>query len=65
MIKSQLKDLPQEQQEKLIKAFEKNPALFENIAKDTQAKMKEGKDQTTAAMEVMSKYQSEIVEALK
>ncbi len=65
MIKSQLKDVPAEQQEALIRAFEKNPKLFENIARDTKAKMKEGKDQTSAAMEVMTKYQTELQEALK
>lgn len=65
MLKSQLKDVPQEQQEMLLRGFEKNPELFEKIAKETQAKMKEGKDQMSAAMEVMQKYQKELQEALK
>ena len=60
MLKSQLKDVPEEQQEMLLRGFEKNPQLFENIAKETQAKMKEGKDQMTATMEVMQKHQDEL-----
>ena len=60
MIKSQMKGVPQEQQDKIISAIEKNPQFFEDVAKKIQQKMKEGKDQTSAAMEVMRENQDEL-----
>ncbi len=60
MLKSQLKDVPKEQQEKVIAAIEKNPQFFENIAKKVDQKMKEGKDQMAATMEVMRENQEEL-----
>jgi hypothetical protein len=60
MIKSQMKGVPQEQQDKIISAIEKNPTFFEDIAKKIQQKMKEGKDQTSASMEVMRENQEEL-----
>jgi hypothetical protein len=60
MIKSQMKGVPQEQQDKIISAIEKNPNFFEDIAKKIQQKMKEGKDQTSASMEVMRENQDEL-----
>lgn len=60
MLKSQLKGVPEAEQEKLISMIEKNPQLFEMIAKEAQAKIKEGKDQMTAMMEVMQNHQEEL-----
>ena len=60
MLKSQLKDVPQDQQDKLIGMIEKNPQLFQQIAQEAQAKMKDGKDQMTAMMEVMQNHQEEL-----
>ncbi len=60
MIKSQMKGVPQEQQDKIISAIEKNPNFFEDIAKKIQQKMKEGMDQTSASMEVMRENQDEL-----
>lgn len=60
MMKSQMKGIPQEQQDKIISAIEKNPHFFEDIAKKIQQKMNEGKDQTSAAMEVMRENQDEL-----
>ncbi len=65
MLKSQLKGVPEEYQDKLIDAIEKNPDLFKKIADETQEKMKSGKDQMKAAMEVMEKYKSELQGILK
>ncbi len=59
-LKSQMKGVPEEQQDQIIKMVEENPDLFEKIGKEVQQKTKEGKDQTAATMEVMRKYQSEI-----
>ena len=65
MLKHQLKNVPEAQQEMLIKGFEKNPQLFEKIAKEIQEKTKEGKEQMTAAQEVMQKYQAELATVFK
>jgi hypothetical protein len=60
MLKSKMKDIPEDQQEKIFAAIEKNPQLFQKIAEEVQQKMKEGKDQMSASMEVMMKYQNEL-----
>ena len=59
-IKSQMKGVPQAQQEMMMRAVEKNPEFFENIAKEIEQKVKEGKSQTAASMEVMRKHQGEL-----
>ncbi len=60
MLKSKMKGVPEEQQEHILSAIEENPEFFQNIATEIQAKMKEGKDQMTATMEVMQKHQDEM-----
>lgn len=60
MLKSKMKDIPEAEQEKMLNAIEKNPDFFQNVAMEVQAKMKEGKDQMTATMEVMQKHQEEL-----
>ncbi|MDQ3076528.1 MAG: hypothetical protein M3Q63_00515 [bacterium] len=65
MLKSKMKDVPEAEQEKIFGAIEKNPALFQKIAEETEVAMKGGKDQMAAAMEVMQKYQKELQEAMK
>lgn len=64
MLKSKMKDLPEDQQEKVLSALEKNPKLFENIALEVQEKMKGGKDQMAATMEVMQKYQADLKDVM-
>lgn len=60
MLKSKMKDVPVDQQEKVFAALEKDPQLFETIALEVQEKMKGGKDQMAATMEVMQKYQDKL-----
>jgi hypothetical protein len=60
LIKHKLKDVPADQQELIMAMVEKNPALFTKIAQEIQAKMKEGKDQMAATMEVMRAHQAEL-----
>ena len=60
MLKSQMKGMPEAEQEKMIKLVTENPELFQKIAVEMQAKIKEGKDQMTAAMEVMQAHQEEL-----
>jgi uncharacterized protein (UPF0305 family) len=60
MLERQMKDVPPEQREKIIAAFTNNPDLFKKIADEVQEKKKSGKDERSAAMEVMGKYQEEL-----
>jgi len=60
LLKSKMKDVPEAEQDKMLALIEKNPELFQKIAVEVQSKMKEGKDQMAATMEVMQKYQAEL-----
>lgn len=60
MLKSQMKGVPEAEQEKMIKLVIENPELFQKIGLEVQAKMKEGKDQMSATMEVMQNHQDEL-----
>ena len=59
-MKSQLKGLPQEQQDKLLATMEKDPEFFENIAKQIKQKEKEGKGKMEASMQVMRENQDKL-----
>lgn len=52
--------VPEAQIDMVINMMEKNPELFKTIASEIQEKIKAGKDQNTASMEVMQKYQDEL-----
>lgn len=64
LLERQLKDAPKEQQELIMTMVEKDPKLFEKIALEIQAEMKGGKDQTSAAMKVLPKYQARLQELM-
>jgi len=65
LLERQLKDAPPEQKEMITALMEKNPKVFEKIAKEMQAELKtNGNNQTAAAMKVLPKYQKEIMEAM-
>ncbi len=56
-----MKGVPVEQQQMIIEMLEKDPQLFEKIAKEMQAELKaNGNNQMQAAMKVLPKYQKEI-----
>jgi len=65
MLKSQLKGIPEEQQNKIIEAVEKNPKLFSDIAAEVQEKVKGGMDQQAATMQVMMAHQKELQDIMK
>ena len=46
MMTSQLKGVPQAEQDKLFAMIEKDPAFFQKIAVEVQEAMKNGKDHT-------------------
>lgn len=62
VLESQMKDVPPEQQQMILEMIEKDPALFEKIAKEMQEELKaNGNNQMAAAMKVLPKYQKEIL----
>ena len=62
VLQSQMKDVPPEQQQMILDMIEKDPGLFEKIAKEMQAELKNnGNNQMAAAMKVLPKYQKEIM----
>jgi hypothetical protein len=65
MMKSKLKDVPAEQQDKMLDMIEKNPDFFQKIALEVQEKVKGGKDQMAATMEVMQAHQEELKGIMK
>lgn len=64
MLKKQMKGVPEAEQKKVFEAIEKNPDFFMNIAKEIEAKMKTGKDQQSAAIEVMMAHQDKLREIM-
>ena len=65
MLKAQMKGVPEAEQEKMIKLVTENPELFQKIGLEVQVKMKEGKDQMAATMEVMQAHQDELKKILE
>ena len=60
MLSSKLGGVPQADQDKLFSMIEKNPGFFEKIVSDVQESMKTGKDQMTATMETVKKYETQL-----
>ncbi len=60
MLKRQLKNMPQAEQDRMITMIEKNPALFTQIAKDIDKRVKGGMSQHEATMSVMKANQDEL-----
>ena len=60
MMERQLKDMPENQRNQMIELVTKNPELFMKIGQEIQEKMKEGKDQMMATMDVLKAHQEEI-----
>ena len=62
LLQSQLKNVPPDQQQMIMEMLEKDPALFEKIAKEIQAELKtNNNNQMAAATKVLPKYQKEIM----
>ena len=64
-MKSQLKNVPEDQQEMILDMVERNPDFFENLAHELQEGLKSGKDQQTVAMEIMQKHKDELAKMMK
>jgi len=65
LLKSQMKDVPEEQQQMIMELIEKEPELFQKIAMEMNAELKtNGNNQMAAAMKVLPKYQQQIMSAM-
>lgn len=65
VVQSQMKNAPADQQQMILAMLEKDPALFEKIAKEMQEELKKnGNNQMAAAMKVLPKYQKELMGAM-
>ena len=64
-MKSQLKNVPKDQQEKIMSLIDKNPEFFTEMAKKVKSKIDSGKPQMAAMMEVMQENGDELKEMMK
>lgn len=60
MLASQMKGVPQSEQDKIFEMIEKNPELFQKIGLEVQEEMKKGTDQMAATMKVVKRYESDL-----
>jgi len=59
-MKSKMKDVPASEQEKIFALLDKNPDFFKKIAEEVQVKVKNGKGQQEAVMEVLTSHREEL-----
>ncbi len=60
MLASQMKGVPQAEQDKIFNMIEKNPDFFQKIGLEVQEEMKKGKSQMDATMLVVKRYESDL-----
>jgi len=65
VIKRQLKGMPEAEVDRIITLVEKNPELFKKIGDEIKAKVKSGRSEQAASMEVMRAHQGELQKVLK
>lgn len=65
MIKRQIKDRPQDQQQMIMSLVEENPELLKTISQEIQEKVKKkGISQEAAMMQVMMDHKDELQRAM-
>lgn len=60
MLKKQMKNVPQEQQDQIFSMIEKNPDFFMKIAEEVKEKTNGGMSQQDAMMMVMKSHEEEL-----
>ena len=65
VMKSQLKNVPKEQQEKIMELIDKNPEFFTQLAEKVKKKIDSGKPQMAAMMEVMQEHKAELQDMMR
>lgn len=64
MLEKQMKNLPEDQKAAMMAMIEENPDFFENISKEIEQEIKNGKSQMVAGMSVMRKHQTKMQEMM-
>ena len=64
-LKSHAKNVPEAQRGQILNLIDKNPEFFKKVATETQEKVKQGKNQQAAIMEVMRAHQKKLRGFLK
>ena len=64
-MKSQLKNVPKDQQEMIMTLIDKNPEFFKQMAEKVKKKIDSGKPQMAAMMEVMQENKAELQDMMK
>ena len=65
MIKRQLKGMPEAEIDRIVALVEKNPDIFKKIGDEIKAKVKSGRSEQAATMEVMRAHQAELQKILR
>lgn len=58
-LKSKMKGVPQDQQDKILEMVEKNPDFFKKIGEEVEKRVKSGQSEMEATMTVMREHQAE------
>ena len=64
-LKSQMKNVPEKDREKIMTIVDKNPDLLIKIAEEVQIKVKAGQEMISAMTEVMKMHEAELKEISK
>lgn len=64
MFQRQLKNLPKDVQEKMMKALDEHPDFFKSLVEDIQKRIKSGQSQMAATQQVMMSRKAELQKIL-
>ena len=65
LLKRQMKDVPKDQQEKIMTLVQKDPEFFKVIGEKIQEEVKKGKGQMEATMSVMKEHRARLAELMQ
>ncbi len=65
MLAKQMANMPAEQKQKVLKAFDENPDFFKKLMDDISDRLKRGEPQQAAIMGVMTSHKAELEKMLK
>ncbi len=64
-LKHKMRDVPEEQRDRLILVMEKNPDFFKKIGEEVKKLTKAGQSEMAATMIVMRKHQAELQKIMR
>lgn len=65
MMKRQLKGMPESEVDRIVELVGKHPDVFKKIGDEIKAKIKSGRSEQAATMEVMRMHQAELQKILQ